>query len=248
MIHIFYRATSYPEVGNKCRPNYFSLEKCFKNFLDTINFNKAKLTVVFDGPIENSFILKYKDKYKFDIHLINAGTDFKSNTMTFQYIKEQKLADNDIIYVLEQDYLHLPWVDAVEFLYQTNPNYNINNSYISLYDHGDKYTRNNPDMKNTEWGMYHDLKSQIYFTPYRYLRTVPNTCGSFILSKQLFDKDYEIHISGKADNTRFHILTQEPYNRIVLSFMPGFSTHMHTHFLSPFADWEEVNKQTILLP
>ena len=40
------------------------LEKCFKNFLDTLNPSKTKLTVVFDGAIENNFILKYKDKYK----------------------------------------------------------------------------------------------------------------------------------------------------------------------------------------
>jgi hypothetical protein len=246
MIHIFYRATSYLEIGYKCRPHFFSLEKCFKNFLDTLDPTKTNLTVIFDGPIENSFILKYQNKYLFDIHQINAGTDFKSNTMTFEYIKNQPIKNNEIVYILEQDYLHLPWIDAVEFLYKTDINYNINNSYISLYDHADKYTRNDPTRQNTEWGMYHDLKSQIYYTPYRYVRTVPSTCGSFLLSKQLFDKDYEVHTSGQADNTRFGILTKEPYNRIVLSFMPGLSTHLHTHFMSPLIDWQTINQKTIL--
>lgn len=241
MIHIFYRATNYPENGNKCRPNYFSLEKCFKNLLDTLDSNKTKLTIVFDGKIENSFIPKYQNNYKFNVYQIDAKNDFVSNTMTFEYIKNQEIKNDDIIYLLEHDYLHRKgWVEAIEHIYSQNINFDMNNTYISLYDHGDKYNRNFPN-RNDEWGMYGNLKSQIYLSLYGYLRTVPNTCGSFLLKKELFDKDFDVHTSGEADNTRFHILSKDPYNRKVLSFMPGFSTHLHTHYMSPFIDWEKIN-------
>jgi hypothetical protein len=43
-----------------------------------------------------------------------------TSNITTANIKNQSITDDEIIYVLEQDYLHLPWVDAVEFLYQTN--------------------------------------------------------------------------------------------------------------------------------
>jgi hypothetical protein len=249
MIHIYYRDCQFNKANN-LRPSYFSYEKCFKSLLDTLD-DRVSLTIMFDGdPLDkNHYITKYINyKNGYNIIPIKAGGDFESNTKTFEYIKQQNnLKQNELIMVQENDYLFRNgWVDAIYDVYNRNINYNMDNSYVSLYDHSDKLTRNVPGQENNEWGMYANLKSQVYLSKYGYVRETPSTCASFILKKSLLDKDINVHLSGKADNTRFGILTKEPFNRKVLSFMPGYSSHMHSYYLSPFIDWRLLSDSVII--
>lgn len=247
MLHIFIRETNHNKANND-RPEWFNYERCFKSLLDSIEFKYCSLTIIFDGKPQNHYVTKYKDTapYKYDIIEIEAGDDFKSNTKTFEYIKSLPLKQNDIIAVFENDYLYCnDWIMNVMFLYHNNTNNQIwDNTYISLFDHRDKYLFNKLSETN-EWGMYKELKSQIYLGQNRYWRTIPNTCGSFIMSKEVFDKDYDIHTNGTADNTRFHELTTKR-NRVVLSPMPALATHCNKYFISPLMDWRQINDKVIL--
>ena len=161
--------------------------------------------------------------------------------MTFEYIKGLNLKENDLIYILENDYLHLSdWTKYVLDLYSLTDGMH----YTTLFDHNDIYLcQNNVE---GEWGMYKNLVSKIYATNTKHWRTLPNTCSSFIMSKKLFDEDYDILSLREADNSRFNILTKQK-NRIVLSPIPGLSTHVQNPWMSPCINWEEINKNTKLL-
>lgn len=248
MIHIFYRAANFKESNDKCRPPFFNLEKCFKNLLDTLD-NRAQLTVMFDGDLlsyDSFFIKKYQLQYQFKVQLINAGSDFKSNNLTCEYIKNnQDIKDDDIVYLLEQDYLHIfGWIDAILDLYQCNPNYKMNETYISNYCHKDKYLFKHKD-RNDCWGIYYGLKSEVYLTNHRFWQTVPSTCRSFLIKKTLFDKDYEILSSLDSDNIIFPKLTK--LGREIIQPLTGLSTHCHSVYLSPFVNWEKISDDTKLL-
>lgn len=246
MIHIFLRETNHNKPNNE-RPGWFNYERCFKSLLDTLDSEVSKLTVVFDGKPQNHYVDKYKKTHDYDIVEINAGNDFNSNTKTFEYINSlTNIKPNDLIMVQENDYLFLPWISDVLFLYHHNTNYEIwDNTYISLFDHLDKYIFNTPTLMSKEYSMYSDLKSQIYLGGSRYWRTVPSTCGSFIMSKIVFDKDLDIHTSGDADNTRFGECQKR--GRKVLSPMPALATHCNKYFISPYVNWGEFNKNIKLL-
>jgi hypothetical protein len=243
MIHIFYR-TTLNNKPNNLRPTWFSYEKCFKNLLDSLNLN-CQLTIMFDGSLleyDSSFIKKYQSLNQFRVISITAGSDLNSNVQTFEFIKKQDyIKENDLIYILENDYLHLNgWVDCILDLYSLTDGMH----YTTLFDHNDKYLcLNNVD---GEWGMYKNLVSRIYVTRTRHWRTLPNTCASFIMSKKLFDEDYDILSLKEADNTRFDILTRTK-NRIVLSPIPGLSTHVQHPWMSPCINWEQVSDNTQLL-
>lgn len=242
MIHIFYR-TCLNNKFNNLRPNWFSYEKCFKNLLDTLN-NNCLLTIIFDGNLldfDTSFIKKYHKKYQIKTQLIEAGGDLESNHKTFEYINTLNLQKDDLIYILENDYLHINnWSDYILDLYSLTGGMH----YTSLFDHADKYLcQNNVE---GEWGMYKNLVSKIYTTNTRHWRTSPNTCGSFIVNKKLFDEDYDILSMRKADNTRFGIL-KEQKNRIVLTPIPGLNTHVQRPWMSPCIDWEKLSNETKLL-
>lgn len=241
MIHIYYR-TTINNKPNNLRPEWFSYEKCFKNLLDTINDN-CRLTIVFDGDslsYNSSFFKKYEEKYKFNVKLISAGSDFSSNTQTFQFINtEKQIAKEDLVYVLENDYLHLPnWPEIVTYLYSVSEGVH----YTTLFDHLDKYLFTRQD-RDDEFGMYKNLVSKIYVAA-RHWRTVPNTCGSFILRKDIFDQDLDVHTSGKADNTRFGELAKR--GRVVLSPVPSLGTHCQIPYIAPIINWRSISDATEL--
>lgn len=228
-IHIFYRHT---EINNQnpSRPDWFSYIKCFNNLKKSIEHNgNVNLTLVYDGdnseldPLVNKSLSSYP-LYK---------TSYKSSLLSYRdlllYIKNLKnINQNDLIYFLENDYLHTPnWVEIILNLYHT---YDVSEYYISLYDHNDKYTH----------PMYKSLVSKILTTEDCHWRTTPSTCGSFIITKKLFDLDYDVWSTHIGDHNTFLYLNKSR-NRQVLTPIPGLSTHCMKGLLSPTIDWKKIN-------
>lgn len=223
MIHIFYRHYNVVGTDNRNRPDWFDFEKCFVNLLSTIRGKDVKLNLVMDGQIENNFVGKYKDF--FTPHEIQAGNDHNSFWKTWEIAKDSSIGENDLIYFLENDYLHVEnWVDKILELYETYDSL----GYVSLYDHNDKYTH----------PMYDDLFSKIITTPSHHWRTTPSTCGSFIISKNIFEEDYYNHVNVHGDHHKFLDLAKTK-GRVVITPIPGLSTHCMGGLLSPTIDWEK---------
>lgn len=224
MIHIFYRHYNIEGTDYRGRPSWFNFENCFKNLLETIKDKDVNLHIVFDGKIENNWIFNYKNQYT--SHEIEANGDQKSFWKTWEIAKNTKIGENDLIYFLENDYLHEKnWVDKINELFD---NYNLLH-YVSLYDHNDKYFPN-----------YADLVSKIITTNTHHWRTSPSTCGSFIIKKQLFELDYDIHTTTRGDHNKFIDLYNQR-QRLVITPIPGLSTHCMQGLLSPTINWENIN-------
>jgi hypothetical protein len=226
-IHILYRHYNVEGEGNKYnRPNWFDYEKCFVNLLNTIKDKNVDLHVIMDGDSTGNFIENYKDKYT--LHSINVGGDYNSYLETYKYIKTLNIDGNDLIYFLENDYLHTDnWVEEIVTLFQTYPQ-GLN--YVSLYDHNDKYFL----------PMYDNLASKIFTTPTKHWRTTPSTCGSYIISKNIFIEDEDINTGGPGDHDKFLHLNSTK-NRFVLTPIPGLSTHCMEGLLSPTINWKKIN-------
>jgi hypothetical protein len=226
-IHIYYRHTSNNNLNHN-RPRWFSYEKCFQNLLKTIEGHKnISLTLALDGDINDDFTKNYQDKFTL------FSTNHKSSLLSYRtllgYIKEQHMESNDLIYFLENDYLHVDhWVEKVEDLVKTYRGLD----YISLYDHKDKYFH----------PMYDDLVSKIIITPLHHWRTTPSTCGSFIISRETFEKDLDIWATTIGDHNTFLWLNKHR-ERFVFTPIPGLSTHCMEELMSPTIDWEQINNK-----
>jgi len=225
-IHIFYSHYNVTGTDNKSRPNWFDYEKCFVNLLETIKTkNNIILNVVMDGKIENNWINKYKQY--FNTYEFTGGNMEIVTKAVYNIIKEYKCDDGDLIYILENDYLHLEnWSDKVIELYKTFNGLN----YISLYDHNDKYFL----------PQYEDLISKIIVTNSHHWRTTPSTCGSYIVPKHIFNDDYEIQTTVIGDHVK-HVYLNEHKGRFILTPVPGLSTHCMEYLLSPTIDWQKIN-------
>lgn len=226
-IHIFYLHYEITGTDGKLRPYWFDYEKCFVNLLNTIEEKNVELHVVMDGKIENNWIKKYQDKYTAHETGKRVGPMTAVYMMEVIYSLRNTMGEKDLIYYLENDYLHINgWVDKILEIFQTFDNLD----YISLYDHNDKYF----------YPMYDDLVSKIFVTKTHHWRTTPSTCGSFVISKKLFEQDYDILSTMEGDHNKF-LWLNENRNRFVLTPIPGLSTHCIDGLLSPTLDWKHIN-------
>ena len=137
MIHIYQRHcnVSSNSVG-KSRPEWFSREGCFQNLLKTTSKHKnIKITIMFDGePNKDHFINKYNSDF-YELVKREGGDDARSFLNVVNYVAEQNLPEDDIVYFLEDDYMHTHnWVDTM--LEGFNQ---MSLDYLTLYDHSDKY-------------------------------------------------------------------------------------------------------------
>lgn len=220
-IHIFYR--HYNVCGSDSnRPQWFDYEECFKNLLKTIgDSSNVKLTVVYD---DSSGTDNWIFDYDVDIVRVDGGSDFNSFKHTANLAKERNIPDDELIYFLENDYLHVDgWVPYVEELFSTYSNLD----YVSLYDHNDKYILK----------MYDNLVSKVFTTKTRHWRTAPSTCGSFIMTAKRFREDYDILSTMEGDHNKF-LWLNENRRRFVITPIPGLSTHCMRGLLSPCINWE----------
>ena len=237
MIHIFFRHTNNLNVQGY-RPDWFSYENAFLNLLNTIEdfHDQVRLYVLIDGEINDNFVKKYSDKFVFiQIEGGDQRISWKNtNIIIKHYCDNNIINQNDIIYILENDYLHVDgWVPKVVDLFSKKSNY-----YVSLYDHPDKYND------------YKELKSEILSEGNHHWRTTPSTCGSYIVSKEVFLDDYEISTNIESfcyqmyhtpDHFKWLILNLYK-KREIITPIPSLSTHAMKYLMAPNIVWDKITE------
>lgn len=230
MIHIFIRHCNVSTNSHgKIRPDWFSREGCLKNLLSTTKEKEVKITAMFDGePTKDHFL----NSYDIPTVFASGGTDGHSFLNLVNYVYDQNIDDEDIVYFLEDDYMHVPgWVDIMKEGFT-----NINAEYMTLYDHKDKYFL----------PAYNNLTSKVIATPSVHWRTTPSTTNTYACRFKTFKKHILIHREYcdlekgyTRDHDKFLRLWQEGSN--LISCIPGYSTHVETPYLSPVVDWEKIS-------
>lgn len=230
-IHIFYNHYNIENTDNRNRPHWFNYEKCFVNLLNTIKNKNVELHLVMDGKIEDNWIKKYKKHYI--SHEIVGGSMESITLGVYNIAKLTKAEDTDLIYILENDYLHDSiWVDKIVNIFRSFEGL----SYVSLYDALDKYFA----------PMYDNLVSKVYVTSMSHWRSTPSTCGSYVTTKKIFDEDYSTHIGIDipiGDHHKWLHLNSNK-DRFIITPIPGLSTHCVNGLLSPIINWEKINNET----
>ena len=208
------------------RPDWFSYEKCYRSIKNEV----SKVTVLLDGSQEGHHINFDKEDTVVEF---KGGTDHSSLLFALNYIKSQNYKDDDVVYLVEDDYLHHPgWKDILLDAYE-----NIDADYVTLYDHPDKY-----------WlPMYSDLQSKLISTNKCHWRTAPSTCSTYSGKWKTFKKHWDKHhikwclpeyTHDGYDHTKFIKLWEDGSN--LISPIPGYSTHCESQFLSPTIKWDKI--------
>ena len=243
VLHVIYRhihqdVDKSKRDPTKLRPDWFSWEACFRNLLLTIRADpqahRVKILILFDGSPESfyaDFVARYhaNNELGLDLQFVNGGSNSTSFLIALDMLRKSSIPDTDLIYLLENDYLHTPgWVSKLFELYDSQHRVD----FVSLYDHRDKY----------DFEMYASLEARLVYTKTHHWRTAPSTCGTFVLEKAELLRDYDVWTSNLSDFYLFPKMINER-NRVLLTPIPGLATHCMAEYLSPTIDWESISNQ-----
>jgi hypothetical protein len=231
-IEIFVRHCHYSSVStHKKRLDNFSRERCLANLLATIaDQEKINLTFFLDTyhPMQEAHFLCSQSVYP--VIEFKAGSEAASFLYMLEHVYRQKFLPETIIYFLEDDYLHrFGWPKILREAF-TLPGVD----YVTLYDHRDKYF----------FPQYAELKSRIFCTDSCHWRTTPSTTNTYAMLFKTLQKHIDLHRCfslGRtitADHDKFCKLAEE--EAVLISSIPGYSTHVEPEFASPCTDWDKI--------
>jgi hypothetical protein len=117
---------------NKVKPDYITNENCLKNFCNIFSEYIHDIHVIADGVSEDTYnmIKKYIDP----INVERVSVGHGAGTFNLALDKALKWNDNEIVYFIENDYIHLP--GSVQILEE---GFNLGAPYMTLYLHPDKF-------------------------------------------------------------------------------------------------------------
>jgi hypothetical protein len=231
-IEIFVRHCHYSSVSaHKGRFDNFSRERCLENLLTTITDQK-KVNVLFFldtyHPMQEAHFLCRQSLYP--VIEFKGGSEAASFLYMLEYVYRQKFSPETIIYFLEDDYVHRPgWPKILREAFSL-PGID----YVTLFDHADKYF----------FPQYATLKSRIFHTDSCHWRTTPSTTNTYAMFFKTLQKHIDVHRCfslGRtitSDHDKFCKLAE--VEAVLISSIPGYSTHVEPEFASPCTNWEKI--------
>ena len=169
----------------------------------------------------------------------SAGSSAVSFREVLNFSLSNNFKDDDIIYFLEDDYLHLPgsYMAIEEGIERAD--------YVSLYDHNDTYipASQGGNVFVTDEG-YSTFPTYVIRTNNFHWRTVGSTTMTFAVTKKILTEDKNIWIkytegTYPQDFKAFSELTTK-IGRSLITPIPGLSTHCEQKWASPGIDWAKI--------
>lgn len=223
---------------HKKRPSWFSYDLCLLNFLKTLagvsHPGQLTFTLWYDGPLNELVVseeirgaLKHAESTGVIVEIVGGhfGSGSQSAYNLQHYIAAHRsIDDDDIVYTLENDYLHQPnWLNKVNELYYSD----IQFDYISLYDHADNY----------RLPVHRRFKSEIFATTSQIWRTCFSTCYSKLARGRTMREDL-LTLTQYDDYFACSLL--QLTGRTLMVSTPGLSTHAMAGLESPAIDWDKM--------
>ena len=232
---IVYRACNSEADGRNFkqdRPEWFNKKNCFKSLLTAMDFergDKDKLVIIFDGDPNTEYakVLKENATEFINVNYQNGPLVLMAS---LEYAKNNH-TDQEYIYFIEDDYLH--HYDAMKILREGMNKFGRKHP-ITLYDHLDRYTRDDDITKD---------KESILISDSTHWRTSESTTCTICLHRDMLNKTYDDFRSFQFQDRELFRYLISKYNIRVLTSLPGRATHVNKYFFAPFTDWKEINDQ-----
>lgn len=219
---------------NKVKPDYITNEKCLKNFVGI--FGWENLHIIADNVSEETNLMMLKYVPQSCIEYVEVGHGAGTFNLALDYAL--MYPEDEIIYFVENDYLHAQ--DAKEVL---EDGFKLGASYVSLYDHPDKYL--SPERGGNPYCNGGAEDTRVYLTKTSHWKITNSTTMTFaakVATLQEDDKVLREFTSGTHPNDFQMFLKLRELNKLLITPIPGRSTHGETAWLSPLINWQEYGK------
>ena len=221
----------------KEKPDYINNENCLKNATEV--FKNADWLVIADNisePTEN-MIRKYvaEDCIKWVSVGHGAGT--------FNLALDEALTydDDEIVYFIENDYLHKPESPTI-----FQEGFNLGASFVSLYDHPDKYL--DPSKGGNPYCQGGAEDTRVYLTDSCHWKITNSTTMTFaakVSTLKRIESTLRKWTSETHPNDFSMFLDLREQEELLITPLPGYSTHGETAWLSPLIDWSNIPRKSL---
>jgi len=211
---------------NKIKPDYITNENCLKNFVYV--FGNQNLQVIADNCSKETLQMITKYVHPHNITTVSVG----HGAGTFNLALDIALTwdNDDIVYFVENDYIHLPGSPEI-----IEEGFKLGTSYISLYLHPDKFI---PPFQggNPEVDYDGGYMTRIYRGKTQLFGMFNSTTMTFAAKVKTLKDDEDIlrkWTSEKHPNDFQMFLELREKGSILLCPLNTFSTHGETNWLAP---------------
>ena len=221
---------------NKVKPNYINNESCLKNFCNAFYEYIHDINIIADNVSDATYsmIRKYIDP----INIERVSVGHGAGTFNLALTKALKWNNDEIVYFVENDYLHRQGADFM--LLQAFKT--INPDYVTLYDHPDKYIP-----ANKGGNPYIDEDggeiTKLYCSGDCHWKLTNSTTMTFAANVNTLKEDELIFrkwTEGSYPNDFQIFLELREKGRTLVSSVPGYATHGESKWLSPLTDWSSI--------
>ena len=216
---------------NKVKPEYINNENCLKNATEV--FKDADWLVIADNVSKETDEMIQKYVRKSDILYVSVGHG--AGTFNIALDTALKYDDDEIVYFIENDYIHKPNSQKI-----LEEGFELGAPFVALYDHPDKYL--DPSKGGNPYCEGGAEDTRVYLSDSVHWKITNSTTMTFA-AKVLTLKKYEDTLRNFTNETHpndfqmfLHLREQ---GGLLLTPLPGYSTHGETAWLSPLTNWEE---------
>jgi len=216
----------------KDKPDYIDNEKCLANAVKV--FDDCEWLVIADNVSEetNNMIQKYVSRN----NILYASKGNGAATFNLALDEALTLPDNDTVYFIENDYLHRPESRII-----LEEGLNLGAKFVSLYDHPDKYL--DPSKGGNPHCEGGAEATRVYLSESTHWKITNSTTMTFAATVDTLKETESIlrkHTDGSHPNDFQMFLELGKINKLLVTPIPGYSTHGETAWLSPLINWNKL--------
>lgn len=229
-MNIIYRIS---DAGyNKVKPDYINNEKCLANAVKV--FKDADWNVIADNVSAetDNMIQKYVTRSTIDYVSVGHG----AGTFNLALDLSLKFDDDEIVYFIENDYLHKE--NSLKVLQE---GFKLGASFVALYDHPDKYL--DPSLGGNPYCVGGAEDTRVYLTESCHWKITNSTTMTFaakVSTLKRVEKVLREYTSDTHPNDFQMFLKLREVGELLVTPLPGYATHGETAWLSPLTDWSKI--------
>lgn len=220
---------------NKVKPNYINNEACLKNFCNVFFDHISDIIILADNCSEQTLLMVGRYIDPINIHKVSVGHG--AGTFNLALDMALKWKDDEIVYFVENDYLHK----------QQSPNIikeglSLGASFVSLYDHPDKYL--DPSNGGNPYCEGGAEDTRVYLTDSCHWKITNSTTMTFASTVETLKRTEptlrKYTNQGHYPDDFKMFLELREHNELLVTPLPGYATHGETAWLSPLTDWSKI--------
>ena len=217
---------------NKIKPEYINNENCLKNAVNV--FKDADWSIIADNISSKTDDMIQKYKSRNHINYVSIGDG--AGTFNLALDEALRCKDDEIIYFIENDYLHKPGSQQI-----IEEGIKLGASFVSLYDHPDKYLP--PSQGGNPYCEGGAEDTRVYLTKSTHGKVTNSTTMTFAAKVSTLKENEEIlrrNTSGTHPNDFQMFIELRNNNQLLIIPIPGYATHGETAWLTPLTNWSKI--------